>query len=514
MVLLAGARPAAAQDNPWTAWLYTPDGSLTYVTDIGSVLQQVTLPILQGQAYPPKVAVSRGGQYIAYMTSNRTLNADRLVVYNPTTDEILSDYVATDVLAHSIERYSTPLIFNGDDSALALGIALNGGGWRIVVQNVFGGVGAELLSGDAAVAAAGVPTGIGLLPVIRRYDGAEVAFVMVRVDDPAATFGSYVWNIDTGSIGENTLYPGFDNDILPVTGEIVAPAFAAGMPNNSAAFASEQRNILQAVLATDGGIIPFYNAPDATLSQPHFIQNGERILVRAQDAAGNGVWRVIDRAGTLIGDLPLAAQQITGMTDGFLYVTGDNPPSLVYVNTRDGLDTGVLMGQGTPDTTVQLAWARTVPLPDQPLPPVTAWVNLTDQVALALATQSAIQVEIVPDTGQPVAIEPTQPPTPDFFVAPTPMALPTRASFNTQLSVGIRAVVVPEGHAAGLHTEPRPDAPAIILLYTDMQVEVLEGPNITGGYIWWRVRTTRDNSVGWAIEGANGETWLAPVAAP
>lgn len=513
VLLLLGVLPGQAQDNPWTAWLYTPDGSLTYVTDIGSVLQQVTLPLLQGQQYPPRVAVSRNGQYIAYVGSNPTLNADRLVIYNPTTAEILSDYIATDVLQHSIALYSSPLIFNADDSALAFSVALRGGGWRIVVQNTFGGVGAELTSDNPAVTTLNIPISMGMIPVIRRYEGAEVAFVMLRVDDPAAVFGSYLWNIESGAVSENTLYPGFDSAVFPLTGEIVAPSFDSAMPNNSGAFLDGQRNIMQAYLPDEGSVIPFYNEPNATLSQPHFIQNGELILVRAEDAAGNGIWRVLSRGGAVVGDLPIQIEQIIGMGDGFLYLTGENPPALMYVNTRDGLDAGLLMGQGTPNTAVQLAWAKTVLPGDAPLPSVTAWVNLSDQVAMAVATQNAIEVQVnLPtDPPQPVAIAPTQPPTPDFYVAPTPEFLPTRSSFTTQLAVGMRAVVVPDGHAAGLHTEPLPDAPAIILLYTDMTVDVLEGPNITGGYIWWRVRTTRDDKVGWAIEGANGETWLAPL---
>jgi hypothetical protein len=506
-----GEEPVRAQEHPWTAWLYNPNGSgtMNYLTDLGTILQQATLPILEGQQYPPQVAVSRNGQLIAYMSSNPILNADRLVVYHPATGEIRSDFIETDVLQHSIALYSDPQIFNQDDTALAFSIARRAGGWRIIILDVNSGfIGAELFHDHGSVTALNIPGDLGSIPVIRQYAGAEVAFVMMRTDNPDAIFGSYIWNVETGEVRENTLYPGFDNDIFPATGEIITPIFADNLPHNNAAFNGEQRNALQVYLPADERIVPFYGDPNLTIGAPHFIQNGELILAQVRDAAGSAVWRVLDRTGTVIADAPLNAQTIIGMADGFLYQTGGAEPALLYVNTRDGLDTGIQMGQGN----VQLAWAKAVTPDGFPLPPITAWVNLSDEVALALATQNAAEVVVNIDTAPtepPAPQPPAASPTPDFFVAPTPVFLPTRSTFNTQLEVGMRAVVVPDGHAKGLRTDPADDAPAIILLYTDMVVNVLEGPNITGGNIWWLVQT-RDNDIGWAIEGANGETWLAP----
>lgn len=515
LLLSSGIRPGHAQDNPWTAWLYNPNGTMTYVTDIGSVLQQVTLPILPGQTYPPQVAVARGGELVAYMTSNPELNADRLVIYHPTTGAVQTDFVATDVLQHSIAHFSTPEIFNEADTALAFSLAERGGGWRILILDVNSGtIGAELRSTDPAVTDRLIPGDLGALPLIRRYHGAEVAFVMGRTDDPDAIDGSYIWQVEAGTVSENTQYPGFGNDIFTTTGEIIQPVFDPDLPHTSDRFGGAQLNALRVHIPETGRTFPFYTAPDITLSDPHFIQNGERVLVRVRDASGSQVWRVLERSGDVVGDLPLAAARVIGMTDGFLYLTSGNPAALMYVNTRDGLDPGVLMGQGNPDAAIQLAWGQTVLFNPPPLPSITAWANVTNQVASARATQDAM--EVVVNVASPV---PAQPPTatipaatatPEFFVAPTPVTLPTRASFTTQLEVGMRAVVVPDGHAAGLHTDPAIDAPAIILLYTDMVVDVLEGPNITDGHIWWLVRTTRDE-IGWAIEGANGETWLAPV---
>jgi hypothetical protein len=152
---------------------------------------------------------------------------------------------------------------------------------------------------------------------------------------------------------------------------------------------------------------------------------------------------------------------------------------------------------------LQLAWVS----PPERAPLSVAWGGNTAPAAEA-PQGSVIQ--------RPGDMPPTATPTPaptaedEFFVAPTPSFLPTLPSFRTTLSVGARAVVTNAGNQRGLRTEPQPDAPAIILLFREMRVNVLEGPVISGGYIWWRVQTST-GVTGWAIEGANGETWLEGI---
>ena len=192
-----------------------------------------------------------------------------------------------------------------------------------------------------------------------------------------------------------------------------------------------------------------------------------------------------------------------------MYLTPDDAAMLMLANSRDGVDAGQPVGMAPAGARIQLAWAgddgalpAAAPLP---------WVDLTDPLSIAQVTQAAIG-EVALVTEVPVAIAPTLEPTAGFFVAPPPDFLPTPSAFTTQLQVGDRAVVTRAGHAAGLRTAPDDQAPAIVLLYTDMFADVLEGPEITDGYIWWRIQTVGETPrTGWAVEGAQGAAWLVPV---
>jgi hypothetical protein len=507
-VLCGGVLAVRAQSTPWSAWLYNPNGTMTHITSEGAVLQEVTLPTVASMTYPAAVAVSRGGDYVAYVTKNMQLNSYRLVIYDLPATTILTDYVVTDLLGTDLSLNASPLMYDESDSQFAYGVAQLDGVWRIDVLNVrTGGVLAELRSDMPAVIDAAMASGAGKIPVIWQYQNGEIAFTLQEVNGPPGVeYGSYVWNVASGEVRENTLFPGLDNDRLNGTGEILVPVRDPSLPNNDAAFAmvGGQQNTLQVVDAS-GRRFPFYNSPDRTLAAPRFIQNGERILTATADAGGNVVWRVIERNGQVVGDVQNPIADVFGLVDGFIYLTATNPSTLMLVNTRDGVDAGTPLGQSTPGVSIQLAWAADSAVPPS-APPYTAWLNLTDVVSVAQVTQAALLSVAVDVTAVPIVTE--EP----FFVAPTPVMLPSPASFRSQLAVGGRAVVTRAGHAAGLHTVPDDDSPAIVLLYTDMVVDVLDGPNITDGYIWWQVRTRADKSwTGWAIEGAQGAAWLLPV---
>jgi hypothetical protein len=46
-----------------------------------------------------------------------------------------------------------------------------------------------------------------------------------------------------------------------------------------------------------------------------------------------------------------------------------------------------------------------------------------------------------------------------------------------------------------------------------MKLDVIDGPNITDGYIWWKIQVVVNGQTrtGWAIEGATGVAYLAPA---
>lgn len=506
LMLVVCAAPVAsqAQATPWAAWLYNPVGAMTYVSSDG-IVRDLPLPTVAGQEYPQEVAVSPAGDRVAYMTSNPQLNAHRLVLYNLTTETTAADAILTDLFANSLSFNASPDIYNETGTALALGLAPMDGIWRLLILNAHNGTTmAELRADDPPAADAGLPVGAGVVPVVRFYHDNQVAFDLKATAETDETLGSYFWRPIQNEISTNAIYPTENAALLATTGEVVTATHTPSLP----ALAAGAANALYAFDPATGAAATFFNDPALALARPYFIQNGERVLVNGLAGDGTTGWTVVERGGMVAGTASFRAVDIFGLADGFMYLTPDDARVLMLANTRDSVDAGRPVGMAPAGVPMQLAWAgntAAVPPSDYGF-----WFNLFDSVSVAQATQAALGVTAEPDI--PVEVAPTVEPTADFFVAPTPSFLPTPAAFTTQLQVGDRAVVTSAGHAAGLRTEPDDQAPAIILLYTDMLADVLEGPEITDGYIWWRIQTVGETPrIGWAVEGAQGRAWLVPV---
>nr|PZN53961.1 MAG: hypothetical protein DIU68_11495 [Chloroflexota bacterium] len=504
-LLLVPGWPVRAQASGWQVWLYNPGGVMTYV-DSSGVARDIALPSVQGHAYPQRVAVSRDGRLVAYMTSNEALRAHRLVIFDLQAESVRADFVLTDLLASGLDYHASPSVFNETGVALAVGLTTLDGQWRVLVLNTASGaILSELRSDNPVVAALGLPAG-ALVPVVRHFGTDDVAFDLQFVDGNGESIAaSLLWNPATGSLADNVNFPAA-GDVSTATGDIILSGRDERFAANPA-LGPEQHNVLYVYNPASGRRFPFYHDAERSLGQPRFIQNDELILAPASDAWGRASWMVLERNGVLRGELSLPAGDLSGFGDGFIYLTAGDLATLMVAPTRDGVDAGYPVGQGPPGVTIQLAWAGDL------TPHVSAyepWIDLSDPVSIARATQAVVAAAPTPTPAVPVTQPEVEVP---FFVAPTPAFLPTPPAFQSALQVGGLAVVTEAGHAAGLRTSPSADAPAIILLYTNMYVDVLEGPEITDGYIWWRVRTRGERvHTGWAIEGAQGHAWLVPVA--
>ena len=507
MAVLVALLPVAlqAQATSWSAWLYNPNGVMTQVRSDGSV-HDLMLPTVQGQGYPERVAVSRAGDLVAYVTSNPQLNAHRLVFFGLSAEAVTADAIVTDLFAHSLTFQASPNVFSESGAELALGLAPLDGLWKLVILNTRNGATLTELRADSQTAVdAGLASGVGIVPVVRAYQGGEIAFDLQAVAEADETLGSYFWNPITNQIRVNDLYPGDGADLLTPTGEVVATGYESQFPALGPAVA----NAVYAYSPATGRRAPFYADTTRALARPTFVQNGERVLVNGLSADGATTWSVVERSGALVDSVTFSATDLFGLADGFIYLTPDEAAMLMLANTRDGVDAGQPVGMAPAGARIQLAWAgNEAALPE---PTALGWIDLTDPISIAQVTQAALG-EIALATEAPVADAPTLEPTAGFFVAPPPDFLPTPAAFTTRLQVGDRAVVTSAGHAAGLRTAPDDQAPALILLYTDMLADVLEGPEITDGYIWWRIQTAGETPrTGWAVEGAQGAAWLVPV---
>lgn len=492
-----------AQGGGWSAWLYNPNGTMTHVRSDG-IVRDLALPTAAGQDFPRRVAVSPGGEWVAYMTGNAQLNAHRLIIYDLSGETVAADYVTTGLFADSLSFHAAPSIFSADGTALALGLAPVDGLWRVIILNTRNGATmAELRADSPAASDAGLPSGIGIVPVVRHYYDGVVAFDLLAAAEADEWLGSYIWDPIANQVTPNDRYPGDSVALLAASGDIVVTGYESQLPALGPAVA----NAAFAYSPATGRRATFYTDSTQALARPHFVQNGELVLLNGLSADGTTRWTAVARGGGAVGSATFDALDLFGLANGFIYLTPDDARVLMLADTRNGIDAGQPVGMAPAGVELQLAWAGDLN------PTTTAyapWLDLLDPVSLAQATQVALEAAAV--VLPPTELPPTAEPTAGFFVAPPPEFLPTPAAFTTQLQVEDRAVVTRAGHAAGLRTQPDDEAPAIILLYTDMLVDILEGPEITDGYIWWRVQTVGETPrTGWAVEGAQGQAWLVPV---
>jgi hypothetical protein len=247
-------------------------------------------------------------------------------------------------------------------------------------------------------------------------------------------------------------------------------------------------NSLQAFLPQSGERFPFFAGAGQSFSRPRFIQNGELILVDSVDEAQRYAWLVVGRDGQTIGQIPAAAQidDVRGVGDGFIYTTTQFTPgatTLVYVNTRDGLDAGVPVWTSplealpiivsTVDTVVRSQAAYT------------PWVQLAEPVQTPGST-----IALAPAPGQSLLISPADV---GSQAAPT---LPSRRLIAIGTVVTINTT---DGNKLNVRNGPGTGFEIVLKLDAGARVEVVDGPRAGDNFTWWRIRTG-DGVEGWAVE--------------
>jgi len=495
MWCILAAIPVNAQSGGWSAWLYNAaDGCVTQVSDTGAVLTDFTLPLPSGfDLYPQRIAVGHGGSPFAYVASNSTTFQGALVVSRGAA--LVSSFNLPLTFSDSTELVADESMFNEDDSALALGYSLQGGGWGLIVFDIETGTVTHTIRHDTPnVAVLGLSANFGLTPVPRLFIGGEVTFSMVQSGaEGAAEYDTYTWNIDTDALIKTLAFPSLDSDLFVPTGEMVMSLPDERLPNQSAAFTFFQANTLHVFDPLTGGRFPFYNAPGLTLFSPQFIQNGELIVVNSSDASGAFQWTVVKRDGTDVGALPTstAINDVAGVGDGFIYTTDTFSPgatTLVYVDTRDGLDAGVPVWTSEQGATPIIAWAGDTVARAQSA--YTPWAKLADAVFAPNVTS-----QIAPAAGQPLltplAVSPI-----DLGDAATPV-------FGRFLTPGGLAVInTTEGDQLNVRLAPSTTANVVTKLPDGSRVTVLEGPRSADGFTWWKIRTG-SGIEGWVVESVD-----------
>lgn len=247
---------------------------------------------------------------------------------------------------------------------------------------------------------------------------------------------------------------------------------------------------------------PFYVDTAHAINEAHFVQNGERVLIRMDEIDGDahGVYILLNRDGSRAGIFPyerLWIESIIGVGDGFLFsahtaeldrffpnLANTNSTALVYVPTINGIDPNTIsvLHIGIQGTTAKLVWALDLDHANRAMPNATFWAQI-DLSNVAL---------------------PSLPP-----ASPTTSSggSPSSGGFTTDnLVVGGQARVTLEGANLNVRLSPTTSATSVGRLTALTTVDVIGGPQNADGFVWWQI--TDGIMTGWSAAGSNGEIWL------
>ncbi len=497
-LLMITSLPAQAQitDANWSVKLYEPvNGRVDTVNGSGQVTDTFTLPLAAGfDHYPGRVAVGHGGSLFAYVPYNSSTYQGILIVSQ--RERLLASFNLPLTVATSLEFIADESVFSDDNSRVALGYSLDGGGWGIIVLNLLNGaVDYNIRSEMPTVGALGIPNSPGLTPIIRQFSLQTVTFNLVlNGSEAGSALKAYDWKIDSNDLTLNPVFTSLDSDRFNDTDEVIMVAEDDRLQNQKAAFPVFQANSIQVYQALTGARFPFFNLPDATLQTPRFIQNGERVLVDTATADGRYAWTVVERNGAIVGTLPTAItlNEAKGVADGFVYTTDTFSPgarTLVYVNTRNGLNAGVPIWTGGANEQPIIVWAGNTIVSAQSVggTAYTEWSQLAESVYAPGSTPI-----IAPAPDQPLLVRPQDVSTPEA----------TR-NFNSVLVAGGLAVVhTTNGDQLNVRTGAGTNYQIVAKLGDGARVTLIEGPKTADGFRWWHVRT-ESGIAGWVVDSVS-----------
>lgn len=493
---LSLASSVHAEDDPsaWTAWLRY-GRHMTLVSATGESLREVDLPLPEGYQLAgqglAEVVVSRTGQWVVYRVQANG-KPEEVVVY-----DLLN---RTLVMQHAVAGMVVNMLFNRDETALAFSLTTDSLGWEIDVVSLRTGLVLDrLVPDDPIVHAEGLVDG-HWLPRLGDFQDTSVSFCLEWIGNEIRN-RAFRWNFTTRQLTESLAYPSSFKDSFSKTGEVLSllvdNRFPVSTPESSSV---PDANTIQIYDPISHSRFPVGLATGA----PHFVQNGERVLLLKDNFEGQTHqvgWTLRERGWEAVDSRELPENtpvlDLQDFPDGFLYVTGwlttsdlgsgitpTMPtviPALFAVNTRDNqLDAGQMIWHisirefreraQVDEPTLQIAWVHS----DAPVGPFKPWAQLAEPV---------YEVPVV----EPISVQPT--------LIPTPEPL-----YRVGMTVRVQTT---GGEILNLREAPTRESVVIMYLFNKMVLTLLEGPTQAEGYIWWRVRTG-DGIEGWAVD-FNGE---------
>lgn len=398
VLILMVALPIAAQETPepaqgWRAWLYnSTSGAVTVVDSGGSVVNEFTLPLAQAfNYYGQNIAVSPSGSHVLYtaLDTSSDVPNQQVFVYDVNAQFIAATYpLASGAQATTLDVRPTSAIFDEASRKVAFGYVISTAEtstWEIAVIDYNTGVATATLTPQSEGASS---IGDGLIvPVIREFDGVSVSFTAVYyATGGAGGYPAFIWDTTSNTVTQTEIFTSIGADILPETGEVIAPAFleamsAAPMPAEPG-FVVPQ-NVVTVYQPESATRAVFYNDPERVIDNVRFVQGGERVAISRYDAVTDtpGLWRVIQRDGVVVGEtnIPNSVFNVYGTPDGLVYLDLGQGPTLVHINTSDDSLSQEVIWTGDMQTFPVLAAVQPdVVIVAEDAPPLGAWVTLTE----------------------------------------------------------------------------------------------------------------------------------------
>jgi serine/threonine-protein kinase len=89
---------------------------------------------------------------------------------------------------------------------------------------------------------------------------------------------------------------------------------------------------------------------------------------------------------------------------------------------------------------------------------------------------------------------------------------PCAGSYPSRLKVGLRAYVSYDPPLPNrVRSQPNTTSNILGMLEVGEQMEILEGPVCSQGWIWWRISSMQKSLTGWTAEGDQNDYWLVPL---
>src|SRR5579859_5529007 len=364
--LVASISIVKAQALSWAAWLYDYDhGTLLYIDNTMQAPNRFTLPLAATSKPSSNVILSPNANYVVYTGA---ATDETLYVYSRSEQKVVYQSPAQGRY-WGLSIIGDSGIFDETDERIAVGYTENANSdhWGIDVIDLKTG----RIETSLTQSSPGTPNIHQYdIPNVRRFRNGEVAFTIILTPDvDAPPQVTYQWNISSGKLSRSGAYPSnIDTDTYDPTGETISAFPDSRLPNCGCVCAAlgVPSNALSVYDPKTKTHFPFFNAVDATFSQPVFGQDGQVIFITAQNKAtitklppsslpGPGYdfkigakdnW-IVARSGKLLGklsdELPVLQRDsgfgytYIGWQSGFLYLskTPDNSTRtrLVSVNT-------------------------------------------------------------------------------------------------------------------------------------------------------------------------------------